>query len=69
MTSCRRHQHPYNTHTGMVINREKFDVCTSSSFGGVNAHVHTYLPAESRFIQGESGETDVFKEGKTLRIF
>ena len=36
------HQHPYDTHPEMVINRAKFDVCMSSSWGGVKAHLRTY---------------------------
>ena len=32
----------YETHSKVVINRAKFDVCTSSSYGGIKAHVHTY---------------------------
>ena len=35
MTSLRHDEHPYGTHHGVVINRAKFGVCTSSSFGGV----------------------------------
>ena len=35
MTSTLRHQYPYDTHHGGVINRAEFDVCTSSSFKGV----------------------------------
>ena len=32
MTSSWRHEHPYDTHHGVVTNRAKFDACTSSSF-------------------------------------
>ena len=34
MTSRLRHEYPYDTHVGVVINRAKFDACTSSSFRG-----------------------------------
>ena len=30
-----RHEHPYDTHHKVVINRAKFDAGTSSSFRGV----------------------------------
>ena len=40
-----------NTHFEMVINRAKFDVCTSSSFGGVKAlacmYVHKQISADN----------------------
>ena len=32
VTSSCRHEPPYDTHHGEVINRAKFDVCTCSSF-------------------------------------
>ena len=41
MMSSRRHQYPYDTHHGVVINRAKFDACTSSSFTGVKTDTPT----------------------------
>ena len=38
MTSYKRHQTPYGTHLGVVINGSKFDVCTPRSFEGVKVH-------------------------------
>ena len=32
---------PYDTHSEVVINRAKFDVCMSKSFGGVKAYILT----------------------------
>ena len=34
-------QTPYDTHPEEVINRAKFDISTSSSFGGVKTDRHT----------------------------
>ena len=34
---------PYDTQHGMVINRSKFDVSTSSSFGEVKTYIHKYI--------------------------
>ena len=42
MTSSLRRQTSYDTHPEMVIIRSKFDVCTSSSFGEVKAHIRRY---------------------------
>ena len=36
-----------NSHSEMVINRAKFDVCTSSSFGGVKALACMYVQAQT----------------------
>ena len=41
MTSILRHEFPYDTHHGMVINRAKFDTCTSSCFRGVKTDTQT----------------------------
>ena len=46
MTSSRRHQYPYDTHHGVVINRTKFEDCIYSSFRGVETDTQTEL----RFI-------------------
>ena len=35
MTSSSRHQYPYDTLSGVVINRVKFYVCTAGNFDGV----------------------------------
>ena len=32
-----------DTYQGVMINRTKFDVCMPSSFGGVEAHILTYV--------------------------
>ena len=32
---------PFDTHHGVVINRAKFDACTSSSFRGVKTNTQT----------------------------
>ena len=49
MTSSRRHEPPYDTHHEVVINRAKFDACTSSSFTGVKADRHTNRQIKLRF--------------------
>ena len=41
MTSSWRHQQPCDTHHEVVINRTKFDVCTSSSLRGVKTDTQT----------------------------
>ena len=46
MTPLWRHEYPYNTHHGVVINRAKFDACTCSSLRGVKTDTQTEL----RFI-------------------
>ena len=37
-----RHDHFYDTHHGVVINRVKFDACTCSSFRGVKTDTQTH---------------------------
>ena len=41
MTLSCRHEYPYDTQHGMVINRGKFDACAYSSFRGVKTDRQT----------------------------
>ena len=41
-----RHEAPYDTHSEVVINRVKFDVCSFSSFREVKGHMRAYARAD-----------------------
>ena len=41
MTSQWRHEYPYDTNHGVVINRAKFDGCTCSTFRGYKTDTQT----------------------------
>ena len=57
---------PYDTHHGAVINRDKFDACTSSSFKGVKTerhacmHTHTHIHTQTDRIALHSIEYRCF---------
>ena len=56
---------PCDTGPKEVIHRAKFDVCTSSSFGGVKVHVRTRVQTEMCFINvTPTSFTHCFKKRK-----
>ena len=58
-------KHPYDTYPKKAIYRGKFDVCTSSSFGGVKVHVRTRVQTEMCFINEiPTSVTHCFKKRK-----
>ena len=50
MTSSCRHEHLYDTHHGVAINRAKFGAYTSNSFKGVETDALIHRQTELRFI-------------------
>ena len=66
---------PYDTHHGVLINRAKFDACTTSSFKGVTTDrnplyvLHTAaLPAESLSVTSELSVGSAGQAGFTNQV-